>query len=440
VSRRAFLIPGALVLMAALSAGGLAWQDASDGILLIILIAALAVAGITASTILSIRRITAGARRFAAGDPGAIDLASRSLTGELVDALNDITHGFDSRILATAQEQSRLTAALDSSIDALIALDAQDRISFANLAAERLFGRSREELLGNPLVWVMPNEQVIAALRKSRDEGRNEIDLMDTPSRRQLHVIITPIIGGGDWTVLAVFHDLTEVRRIERVRRDFVANVSHELRTPLASIKAVIETLQGGALDDRAAAEDFLSRADLEVDRLAQMVEELLELSRIESGEVPLAREPVDLTAVVTRAIARLSAQAGKQEVVLAAEIEAGLPAVTGDAERLERAVVNLIHNAIKFTPPGGTVDVSVTLSGASVSVFVVDTGAGISPEDLPRVFERFYKTDQSRHGGGTGLGLAVVKHTVEAHGGTVTAESEPGRGSTFSFVIPVAR
>jgi len=440
VSRRAFLIPGALVLMAALSAGGLAWQDASDGIFLIILIAALAVAGITASTILSIRRITAGARRFAAGDPGAIDLASRSLTGELVDALNDITHGFDSRILATAQEQSRLTAALDSSIDALIALDAQDRISFANLAAERLFGRSREELLGNPLVWVMPNEQVIAALRKSRDEGRNEIDLMDTPSRRQLHVIITPIIGGGDWTVLAVFHDLTEVRRIERVRRDFVANVSHELRTPLASIKAVIETLQGGALDDRAAAEDFLSRADLEVDRLAQMVEELLELSRIESGEVPLAREPVDLTAVVTRAIARLSAQAGKQEVVLAAEIEAGLPAVTGDAERLERAVVNLIHNAIKFTPPGGTVDVSVTLSGASVSVFVVDTGAGISPEDLPRVFERFYKTDQSRHGGGTGLGLAVVKHTVEAHGGTVTAESEPGRGSTFSFVIPVAR
>ena len=217
---------------------------------------------------------------------------------------------------------------------------------------------------GQSLVWLLPNEAVADALRKAREGRRSEAEWLDRPNRRQLQVIATPIVGGGDWTVLAVFRDLTKIRRVEQVRRDFAANVSHELRTPLASIKSVIETLQAGALDDRATAEDFLGRADLEVDRLTQMVEELLELSRIESGEVPLAQAPVDMNEVVTRAVTRLQPQADKQAITLKAEPAAVRPIVTGDADRLERAVVNLVHNAIKFTPPDGSVDVRVRLLG----------------------------------------------------------------------------
>ncbi len=173
-----------------------------------------------------------------------------------------------------------------------------------------------------------------------------------------------PIVGGGEWVALVVFHDMTEARRVEQTRRDFVANVSHELRTPLASIKSVIETLQSGALDDQAAAQDFLSRADAEVDRLVQMVEELLELSRLESGQVPLAKEPVDMGDVLGRAVERLRPQAEKKGLSLTLEVAPDLPPVIGDAERLERAAVNLLHNAIKFTPDGGSVRVSATFGG----------------------------------------------------------------------------
>jgi two-component system phosphate regulon sensor histidine kinase PhoR len=350
-----------------------------------------------------------------------------------------MAQSLEGTIAAASQERNRLVAALNSSIDAVVAVTDDGRIAFVNVAAERLFLRSHEELVDNPLVWVMPDEQVIEALRASREESHRERRVVNRPNRQQLQVITTPIIGGGKWSALAVFHDLTDVKRVEEMRRDFVANVSHELRTPLASIKAVIETLQGGALEDREVAQEFLSRADAEVDRLVQLVEELLELSRIESGEAPLARQPVEMAAVLTEALDRLRPQAQKQHVSLTLEIASNLPPIIGDAERLERAAVNLIHNALKFTPAGGSVHVSARFVGGAVTVKVSDTGVGIAPEDLPRIFERFYKGDRARSAGGTGLGLAVVKHTVEAHGGTVSVQSEPGHGSTFAFSIPAA-
>jgi two-component system phosphate regulon sensor histidine kinase PhoR len=359
--------------------------------------------------------------------------------GELADAFNHMAESLQGLIAAASQERERLVAALNSSVDAVLAVDAEGRVAFANVAAERLFELSQEELVGKPFAWAMPNEEVIEALRASRQDGQRETRLVEHPNRQYLRVITTPIIGGGEWAALAVFHDLTDVRRVEQVRRDFVANVSHELRTPLASIKSVIETLEGGALDDPAVARDFLSRADAEVDRLVQMVEELLELSRIESGELPLAQEPVQMAAVVADAVERLRPQAEKQGLSLTLEAAPDLPPVIGDAERLERVVVDLIHNAVKFTPAGGSVHVSAGLADGGVTVRVSDTGVGIAPEDLPRIFERFYKGGRSRGGGGTGLGLAVVKHVVEAHGGTVSVESEPGRGSTFSFSIPAS-
>jgi two-component system phosphate regulon sensor histidine kinase PhoR len=419
-------------------------SDITRSVLIAVVVTAVAAAilslAIGGTVLRPLGRLARAARSIAAGNLSErVRPRPSGEVGDVADAFNQMAHSLEDLIAAASQERNRLLAALNSSIDAVLAVNAEGRITFANMAAERLFVRSQEELVGNPFVWVMPDEQVIEALRASREEGRREMRLIERPSRYYLQVITTPIVGGGEWAALVVFHDLTDVKRVEQVRRDFVANVSHELRTPLASIKSVIETLQSGALEDREAAQDFLSRADAEVDRLVQLVEELLELSRIESGEVPLARQPVEMAAVLPKAVERLRPQAEKQGLNLTLEVAPNLPSIIGDAERLERVAVNLIHNALKFTPAGGSVHVSAGLADGGVTVRVSDTGVGMAPEDLPRIFERFYKADRARGSGGTGLGLAVVKHTVEAHGGTVSAQSELGHGSTFSFSIPAA-
>jgi two-component system phosphate regulon sensor histidine kinase PhoR len=356
----------------------------------------------------------------------------------LTRAAGEVAAQSEQLLAAAAEERNRLIAALNSSIDAVLAIDDEGQIAFANVAAERLFERPQDELIGRPFGWLIPNEDVRAALRSSQDDGERHSALIDQPGRTYLRVFTAPI-EGGSWSALVVIHDLTDVKRTEQVRRDFVANVSHELRTPLASLKSVIETLESGAIEDAAATREFLSRADAEIDRMVQILEELLELSRIESGEVPMAKEPLDIGDVLARAVERLQLQARRQGVDLGLDVAAELPAVVGDADRLERVALNLIHNALKFTPSGGSVRVEAASENGSVVVRVRDTGVGIAPADLPRVFERFYKVDRARSGGGTGLGLAIVKHTVEAHGGSVAVQSEQGGGSAFSFSLPAA-
>jgi two-component system phosphate regulon sensor histidine kinase PhoR len=202
----------------------------------------------------------------------------------------------------------------------------------------------------------------------------------------------------------------------------------------------VIETLEGGALDDPVTAREFLERGDAELDRIVLMVEELLELSRIESGEVPLARKELAPAELLVLAVERMKPRAERQGVTLRLDAPAGLPNVSADRNLLERAVVNLIDNAIKFTPHGGAIDVSARSVNGLLSVEVRDSGEGIDPADLPRIFERFYKADRARRAGGTGLGLAIVKHTIEAHGGSIGVESTPGSGSTFRFSIPAGQ
>ena len=385
-----------------------------------------------------VRRIIRSAQSIASGDlRQRITPRPSGEMGELADAFDQMGGSLEGLITAASQERNRLQAALNSSIDAVIAIDSDGRVTFANLAAERLFTPAQGQLIGNPLVWVLQDEHLLEAVRTAGKDGLSETFAIERPGKQHLQVMTTPILGGGDWASLAVFHDLTDVKRTEQVRRDFVANVSHELRTPLAAVKSVIETLQSGALNDEQVAQDFLSRADTEVDRLVQMVEELLELSRIESGEVPFTREPVDVGATLARAVERLKPQAERKTITLGLDVAAGLPAVVGDAERLERAALNLIHNAIKFTPQGGSVQVRVGSADGAVTVTVSDTGVGIAREDLPRIFERFYKVDRARQAGGTGLGLAVAKHTIEAHGGSINARSELGHGATFELSIP---
>lgn len=335
------------------------------------------------------------------------------------------------------QDDHRLTAILDGSFDSLLAVNHDLKVVAVNAAAERLFERSRDELKGKPLVWVLPDESALETIRTTINEGYRGTCQIERPNKQYLRIVAVPVREPGEWSALAVIHDLTDEKRTDQIRRDFVANVSHELRTPLASIKAVIETLQEGALSDEATAQDFLRSADSEVDRLVQMVEELIELSRIEAGDAPLKREPLDISGIIAHAVSRLRPQADKRGVEVSYEIAPGLPAISGDAERLERAVINLVQNAIKFTSDRGSVRVAAQDSAGVINLTVTDSGVGIAPADLPRVFERFFKADRARQSGGSGLGLALVKHTVEAHGGQIEARSELGRGSTFTIVLP---
>jgi two-component system phosphate regulon sensor histidine kinase PhoR len=382
--------------------------------------------------------IVDAASKVAAGDFSArASPRPEGAPSRLADAFNRMADRVQAQMEAASQERGRLAAALNSSIDAVAALDSDGRILYANVGFEQTFNTRAQAVIGEPMVWVLADEQVLDAIRDSRDRGLGQISIVERPGRRFLQVVTTPIVGGGEWSVLLVCHDLTDVKRTELVRRDFVANVSHELRTPLAAIKSVIETLQDGALEEPAVAREFLGRADGELDRLVLMVEELLELSLIESGELPVAPKDTDVAALLAEVARRLGPPAERAEVtLLLTESETGVCYL--DPTRLERAVINLVQNAIKFTPAGGSVTITATRKPDQLEVAVSDTGIGINSDELPRIFERFYKADHSRAGGGSGLGLALVKHAVEAMGGSVRVESTPGLGSTFTIAIPL--
>jgi len=244
--------------------------------------------------------------------------------------------------------------------------------------------------------------------------------------------------------------DLTELRHLERARRDFIANISHELRTPLASVRLLAETLEEAIDTDPDQAQVFIEKIETEVQNLTELVSEILELSRIESGQVPMSIEPVEAEQLVREVMARMLTLAQRHRVQLHTEIEQGKTRVAADSKQILRVLVNLVHNAIKFTPSGGVVVIGTSMEegGNMQSFFVRDTGIGIPPEDLHRIFERFYKVNQARSkadfiggpgGGGSGLGLAIARHVVEAHGGRIKVESVMGQGSRFSFALPVA-
>jgi len=274
--------------------------------------------------------------------------------------------------------------------------------------------------------------------------------LAHSPRRTRISKQNTALNQAYRYVYFAIaIEDLTELRRLERARRDFVANISHELRNPLASIRLLVETLEDAIDTDPEQAQTFVEKIETEVQNLTELVSEILELSRIESGQVPMSIEPIEAEQLVREVMARMLTQAQRHRVTLRTEIEQGKTLVAADSRQILRVMVNLVHNAIKFTLSGGMVVIGTRLeeSGSTQAFFVRDTGIGIRPEDLPRIFERFYKVDQARSkidfigpgGGGSGLGLAIARHVVEAHGGRIKAESVVGQGSTFTFTLPVA-
>ncbi len=323
--------------------------------------------------------------------------------------------------------------------DGVFIVDAMGNIQLINQAAEKMFLISRSSSLQKPLIEVVKHHTPVEMWQRCRDSGEIQNIDFEIGNRLSLQGIATslsPVILGS---TLLLFQDMTRQRQIETMRRDFISNVSHELRTPLAALKALTETLQGGALEDPPAAHRFLDQMETEVDSLSLMVSELLELSRIESGRVPLklaSTKPID---IVNPAFERLCLQAERAGLSITMDCPADLPPAMADATRVQQVVVNLLHNAIKFTPSGGQVTVRAMLQEHVIRFSVTDTGIGIATQNLSRIFERFYKVDRSRATSGTGLGLAIARHLVEAHGGRIWVESEVSLGTTFYFTIPLA-
>jgi two-component system phosphate regulon sensor histidine kinase PhoR len=336
------------------------------------------------------------------------------------------------------RDRSDLAALFEHMEDGVLVLDARDRVELANPAAGRLL--RRPGLQGRPLASAIRDPDMLEVIRAARDGGpvRHPVELR-TPNGLRSWVQVVATLLPTDARILVLLQDVTELRHAETVRRDFVANVSHELKTPVASLKALVETLEGGALHDPEGP-DFLRRMHVEVDGLAQLVMELLELARIEAGRLDLDLRLCRVDLLVCEAIERMSPYAARVGLAVAKDwIEADL-FVLADARQISQVLTNLLSNAVKFTPPGGSIRLGARRDEANIEVWVSDTGVGIANHELIRVFERFYKSDPSRTGTGTGLGLAICKHVIQAHGGTIAAESDGlGRGATFRFTLPAA-
>jgi two-component system phosphate regulon sensor histidine kinase PhoR len=334
---------------------------------------------------------------------------------------------------AAEAERDRLRTLLAELADAIVVADRDDVIRLANPAAAGLLGA--EDLVGHRLVEVVRDHEMLETIDAAR-RGRETVREMERDGgRRVLRITAKPLPAGE---ILLAVQDLSSLRRLETQRRDFVANVSHELRTPLAALKAMVETLRSGAVHDPAAADDFLTRIDHEVDGLTELVGDLLALTRMESGDDAFDLREADAADLVRQAATRLEPLATRAQIRLRTATDASGARVRVDAARMSQVLANLVHNAIKFTPAGGTVTLGTTATPSEVTLFVRDTGSGIDPADLDRIFERFFKSDPSRATGGTGLGLAIAKHAVQAHGGTIAAESGGrGQGATFTVTLP---
>ena len=389
-----------------------------------------------------IRELTLAADRMASGDLVAqLPVSTDDEVGQLSRSLNRMATQLRNEVEALQTERGKLTAILQQMTDGLVMVDEQGVVQMINPAAEAMFGISREQAINQSLAGALRQHQVVELWQRTQQSGGVQTITFEVASKRiYLQGIAASLEQELSGSVLFLFQNLTRQRYLETVRQDFISNVSHELRTPLAALKALTETLSEGALDDPPAARRFLEQMDTEVDSLSLMVTELLELSRIESGRVPLNLKPTHASKILAPAVERLRLQAERAGLEVLLDCPDDLPLVMADYQRLEQVVVNLLHNAIKFTPGGGRIDVSARGALNTVTFSVKDTGIGIAVDDLPRIFERFFKVDRARSTGGTGLGLAISRHLVEAHGGIIWAESIEGRGSTFSFSIPVAQ
>jgi two-component system, OmpR family, phosphate regulon sensor histidine kinase PhoR len=371
--------------------------------------------------------------------------------GQLGMALNRMADSLQLQMNRITENEGRLSSVLENMNSGVMMIDKEERIVLLNRSAEEFLGFSSQELLGKKFDEAKQQfefTQMIQECFETREHIRDEM-IFYYPSERILDINLNPILQTDDeWAgVLIVLHDTTAMRRLERMRSEFVANVSHELKTPIAAVKGFAETLLAGALNDKETAKSFLQIIFDESERLNRLIGDILELSKIESKRIPLHFSPVHLHSFIANSVHVMNAEAKKKHI----ELEMQVPQdayMEADEDRLRQILINLLSNGINYTPEGGKVKVKVELlddivagsEGEKLKLTIADTGIGIPKKDLPRIFERFYRVDKarSRSSGGTGLGLSIVKHLVELHKGTIRVESEVGMGSKFIIELPV--
>lgn len=386
------------------------------------------------------QRLLEGARALARGDlDRRIPEDRDDEFGQLAHVLNQAASGIQDQFAAATREGARFSAVLSAMEDGLLAVDHKGIVLLANDALSR--SHNLTGATGTHYLEVFRQAEIGALIDEVLTSGERrtaEIDLAGSGRSFVLVGVPFPASPGEAHGAVITFNDVSERRRVDRIRRDFVANASHELRTPLTSIRGFVEALEDGGLEDEENAKRFLSRIRANADRMASLVNDLLELSRLESGTRPPSLEAVDCGVVASDVVASFAEVASRKSIALDSE-QTPAPAVRGDPDRLRRILEHLVDNALKYTPPGGRVRVRVAPEGQGVVVAVEDTGPGISPEHLPRLFERFYRVDtaRSRELGGTGLGLSIVKHLAESMGASVSVASEPGKGSRFETHLP---
>jgi len=412
-----------------------------------------------------VKKLERFARRVAQGDFRPLPSeGSRDELSDLTDALNETAAWMDGTIRSLSGERNRSSAILRSMVEGVAVIDAQERIVFSNRAFSDILNLDPATIEGRPVIEVVRNSELLGLIRRALkgEEGLQTDVAIGIVQQRSFSITATPVQAletgaagansaiPGDGTqpsperpsgAVVVLHDVTELRRLERVRQDFVANVSHEFKTPLTAIQGFAETLLAGAMDDPRANRRFLEIIRDHATRLARLTDDLLKLARIEAGKLEVEFFPVQLLELIERCAEITLLKATRKQITLDLAVPPGLPAVRGDASLLREVLQNLLDNAIQYTPEGGQIRVSATAGAREATITVADTGIGIPLADQERIFERFYRVDaaRSREAGGTGLGLSIAKHIVEAHGGRLWVESEVGRGSKFSFSVPLA-
>ncbi|MFQ5847935.1 MAG: ATP-binding protein [Candidatus Methylomirabilales bacterium] len=411
------------------------------------------------------------AHQMAKGDLGRrVPIPAEEELATLARAFNVMAETLQEKVRDLEREQAATASILESMIAGVMAVDRNGLIVMMNSGARRIFRLAPDIGEGKHFLEVVRHPHVKALLQECREcaEGavcRREITLQAPPV--DLMVEAVTLRGGTEASgTLLVFHDVTELHRLERIRQEFVGNASHELRTPLTAIRGYVETLLGGALEEPERRRQFLEVVARHVERMNRLVDDLLDLSNIETGRLQLERQPVRLTEMAEQIFALHQEMASKKGIALCLDVSPDSPAVFADRDRLQQILINLVDNAVKFTPAGGTVTVAARpvqgsgfmvqsrigpvhepstinheLASDFVEIAVTDTGTGIPSMDLPRITERFYRVDwgRSRELGGTGLGLSIVKHLIHAHGGELHIESELGRGTRVSFTLPIA-
>jgi two-component system, OmpR family, phosphate regulon sensor histidine kinase PhoR len=422
--------------------------------LVVLLIGALVAFAFARMFAARVQRLQRFSQRIAEGDfRPLIREGPRDELSDLADSLNLTAARMDREIRLLSGERNRSSAILRSMVEGVAVIDAEERLVFYNRAFSEILNVDPASAEGRPLIEVIRNSDLLSLIRRALrgDEGLQTDITMGITQTQSFSITAAPVkaldVSASGRApnekpsgAVVVLHDVTELRRLERVRQDFVANVSHEFKTPLTAIQGFAETLLAGALDDPENNRRFLEIIRNHAMRLARLTNDLLKLARIEAGKMELEFSSVGLLELIEACTETTLLKANRKEITLEISVPPQLPAVRGDAALLRDVLQNLLDNAIQYTPPRGHIAVAASATAREAIITVADTGIGIPLADSERIFERFYRVDaaRSREAGGTGLGLSIAKHIVEAHGGKLWVESTVGQGSKFSFSLPL--